>query len=123
MKILVVDDEAAIRYSLRELLTDAENDVTEAEHGPAALTILSEQGVDLVISDLRMPGMDGLELLEQVRRDHPHALFILMTAYGDERTAVQALQMGAFHYVPKPFDNDEIRAVVQRAREMLTLRG
>ncbi len=123
MKILVVDEEAAIRYSLRELLNDGGNQITEAEHAPAALTILSEQDVDLVISDLRMPAMDGLELLEHVRRDHPHALFILMTAYGDERTAVQALQMGAFHYVPKPFDNDEIRAVVQRAREMLTLRS
>ena len=123
MKILVVDDEEAIRYSLRELLTDAGNEVTEAEHGPAALTILSEQDVDLVISDLRMPAIDGLELLEHVRRDHPHALFVLMTAYGDERTAVQALQMGAFHYLPKPFDNDEIRAVVERAREMLTLRS
>ncbi len=118
-----MDDEEAIRYSLSELLADEVNDVVVAEHVPAALTAMEEQEVDLVISDLRMPAMDGLELLEHIRRDHADTLFVLMTAFGDERTAVRALQLGAFHYIPKPFDNDEIRAIVQRAREMLVLRS
>jgi len=123
MRILVVDDEEAIRYSLQELLKDESHDITLAEHAPGALTVLESRDIDLVISDLSMPAMDGLELLERIQTSHPDVLFVLMTAYGDERMAVSALKRGAFHYVPKPFDNDEIRAVVRRAHEMLALRS
>ena len=123
MRILVVDDEQAIRYSLRELLKDTAHEVAVAEHAPAALDALASQNIDLVISDLSMPAMDGMELLARIRADYPDVLFVLMTAYGDERAAVNALKMGAFHYVPKPFDNDEMRAVVHRAHEVLALRS
>ena len=116
MKILVVDDEASIRFSLVELLESAGHDVREAEHAPAALRLLEDEPADLVISDLTMPAMNGLELLEEVRQRHPDTLFVLMTAHGDERTAVRALKDGAYDYVPKPFDNEEIRAAVRRAR-------
>jgi two-component system, NtrC family, response regulator HydG len=122
MKILVVDDEPSIRFSLRELLEEDGHAVREAEHAPAALGALEGEPADLVLSDLSMPAMDGLQLLEEVRNRHPRTLFVLLTAHGDERTAVQALQLGAYHYIPKPFDNAEVRAVVARAAEVLALR-
>ena len=123
MRILVVDDEESIRFSLRELLQDERHEIVLAEHAPAALTRLESQSIDLVISDLSMPQMNGLELLEHVQRSYPDTVFVLLTAYGDERTAVEALKGGAFHYVPKPFDNDEIRSIVEQAGEMLALRS
>ena len=123
MKILVVDDEPSIRFSLAELLGEEGHDVREAPHAPAALAMLEEAPADLVLSDLTMPAMDGLQLLEEVRSRHAQTLFVLVTAHGDERTAVRALKNGAYDYIPKPFDNDEVRAVVRRAREVLSLRA
>ena len=122
MRILVVDDEPSIRFSLNELLAD-EHEVTAAEHAPAALSILEERSADLIISDLSMPAMTGLQLLEEVRARHPQTVFVLMTAYGDERTAVQALKLGAYDYIPKPFDNDDLRALVRRIHELLAVRA
>jgi DNA-binding NtrC family response regulator len=123
VKILVVDDEPSIRFSLAELLEEAGHEVREAAHAPAALALLEEAPADLVISDLTMPAMDGLQLLDEVRSRHPGSLFVLMTAHGDERTAVRALKDGAYDYLPKPFDNEEIRALVRRAHEVLALRA
>ena len=122
MRILVVDDEPAVRFSLVELLSE-DHQLREAEDGPTALAALAGEPADLVLTDLRMPGMDGLTLLERARAAHPETLFVLITAQGDERTAVRALKLGAWDYVPKPFDNDEIRALVQRALEILSLRS
>jgi DNA-binding NtrC family response regulator len=123
MRILVVDDERSIRFSLTELLEEEGHEVREAEHAPAALAALDEAPADLVISDLSMPAMSGLQLLEEVRARHTQTLFVLMTAHGDERTAVRALRDGAYDYLPKPFDNEEIRALARRAREVLALRA
>jgi len=123
VKILVVDDEPSIRFSLSELLGEEGHDVREAPHAPAALAMLEEAPADLVLSDLTMPAMDGLQLLDEVRSRHPQTLFVLVTAHGDERTAVRALKNGAYDYVPKPFDNEEVRALVRRAREVLSLRA
>jgi DNA-binding NtrC family response regulator len=122
MKILIVDDEPGIRFALAELLAAEGHQVIEAEHAPRALALLDEMSVDLVITDLRMPKVSGLELLQEIRRTHSNALVALITAHGDERTAVQALKLGAYDYIPKPFDNDEVRALVERAREVLSLR-
>ncbi|HEX6063050.1 MAG TPA: sigma-54 dependent transcriptional regulator [Longimicrobiales bacterium] len=122
MRILIVDDERAIRFSLTELLSEA-HEVKAAEHAPAALTLLEESAFDLVISDLSMPAMSGLQLLEEVRARHPDTVFVLMTAFGDERTAVGALKGGAYDYIPKPFDNDELLALVQRVHELLAVRA
>jgi two-component system, NtrC family, response regulator HydG len=122
MKILVVDDEPAIRFALAELLGDAGHDVREAEHAPAGLAALEGAAADMIISDMNMPAMNGLAFLEEVRARHPDTLFILLTAHGDERIAVESLRLGAFSYIPKPFDNDEILAIVERARELLLLR-
>jgi DNA-binding NtrC family response regulator len=123
VKILVVDDEPSIRFSLAELLGEDGHDVREAPHAPAALAMLGDAPADLVLSDLTMPAMDGLQLLEEIRARHSASLFVLVTAHGDERTAVRALRNGAYDYLPKPFDNDEVRALVARAREVLALRA
>jgi two-component system, NtrC family, response regulator AtoC len=123
MRILVVDDDAAVRFALVELLADAGHAVREAEHAPAALASLEGEAADLMVSDLTMPAMNGLELLAEVRARFPDVLFVLLTAHGDERVAVRALKLGAWDYVPKPFDNDEILALVGRAREILALRS
>jgi two-component system, NtrC family, response regulator HydG len=122
VRILIVDDEPAVRFSLLELLASDADEVRAAEHAPEALALLEGWPADLIISDMSMPAMTGLQLLEEVRQRAPDALFVLMTGFGDERIAVHALRNGAFDYVPKPFDNEEIRALAARARELLSLR-
>ena len=122
MKILVVDDEEAIRVSLGGLLGRKGHEVRLAEHAPEALQLLEAERVDLIITDLSMPSVDGLELFDLVRARQADQLVVLMTAFGDERTAVRALKQGLYDYVPKPFNNDEILAVVERASEVLALR-
>jgi len=122
VRILVVDDEAAIRLALAELLGSEGHAVREAAGGDEALAALDGAPADLVLADLRMPGMDGLRLLAEIRARFPETLVVLVTAQGDERTAVEALKLGAYDYIPKPFDNEEIRAVARSARELLALK-
>ncbi len=123
MRVLVVDDEPAIRFSLVELLESDGHEVREAEHAPAALALLEQAPADIVLTDLRMPKVSGLELLAAIQAHHPGTLVVLVTAHGDERVAVRALRDGAYDYLPKPFDNDEVRATVRRAHELLSLRA
>ena len=120
--VLVVDDDHGVRFTIRAVLEDAGLDVVEARDGIEALAVLDQGSqVDLVISDLRMPNMTGLELLEVLshRTDPPR--LVLITAHGDERTAVAAMKAGAWDYFRKPFDPDELVAVVQRATETVRL--
>jgi DNA-binding NtrC family response regulator len=123
MRILVVEDEPTIRFSLVELLEADGAAVRAVENAPAALAMLEAEPADLIISDLKMPAMDGLQFLEEVRQRHPASAFVLMTAHGDERVAVRALKAGAWDYLPKPYDNEEVRALVRRVRETLALRS
>ncbi len=113
--ILVVDDDDGVRYTLREILEASDLAVVEAREGRAALARLDEGRVDLVITDLKMPGMSGLELLEALARraDAPRALVV--TAHGSERHAVEAMKLGALDYFAKPFDAEEVLRVVERA--------
>lgn len=115
-RVLVADDDAGVRYTLRGLLEDDGLTVEEAVDGEAALARLdAEPPVDLVLSDLRMPRLDGLELLRRIRA-RPHApRLILITAHGSERHAVEAMKLGALDYFRKPFDVDDVLAVVRRA--------
>jgi two-component system response regulator HydG len=113
--VLVVDDEAPLRYTLRAILEDEGLAVREATDGHTALAELDRGGIDLVLTDLTMPGMDGMALLEALaaRPGAPRA--ILITAHGDERTAVAAMKRGALDYFAKPFDPDEVARVVVRS--------
>jgi DNA-binding NtrC family response regulator len=121
-RTLVVDDDAALRFTLRGILEDAGHVVDEAEDGLRALgKIDAGGGYHLVLSDLRMPNMDGLTLLARLRERASAPRVILITAHGSERAAVEAIKGGAFDYFRKPFEPDELLAVVERAVESVRL--
>jgi two-component system, NtrC family, response regulator HydG len=120
-RVLIVDDDAGVRFLLREVLEGAGLAVTEAADGSAALEALAGGGFDLVLTDLRMPRLDGQALLTQLRAWARPPKVIVLTAHGSERHAVDAIKAGAFDYFRKPFDNDELLAVVQRALRVVRL--
>ncbi|MCC6808957.1 MAG: sigma-54-dependent Fis family transcriptional regulator [Deltaproteobacteria bacterium] len=121
MRVLVADDEVNMRKVLRAMLQKDGFDVDTAEDGEAALGMIRERTPDLLITDLRMPRRDGLSLLDQVRKEFPQLLVILITAHGTVDSAVAALRRGAFDYILKPFDQHEIKLAVQKAAKTLEL--
>ena len=114
-RILVVDDEQNIRTVLRALLASTGAEVATAASGEEAVDHLREGVYHAVLTDLRMPGMDGMALLRHVNRNHPGLPVVLLTAHGTVDTAVEALKRGAFDYLTKPFDHTEIRNVMRKA--------
>jgi two-component system response regulator HydG len=114
-RVLVVDDHAAMRFTLREILEPAGLEVHEASDGAEALERLEREVFHLVVTDLRMPRMDGMELLRRAPRGPQGPRFVMLTAHGSERHAVEAMKAGAFDYLRKPFEADEVMAVVERA--------
>jgi two-component system response regulator PilR (NtrC family) len=114
-RILVVDDEEAMREFLRILLEKEGHDVVTAGDGTAALALATNGGIDLVISDIKMPRLDGVGLLTGLRKHGLETPVIMMTAYASADSTIQAMQQGAFDYITKPFKVDEIRLVIQRA--------
>ena len=112
--ILVVDDERTTREGIRRAL-QPNYDVALAESGPAALDELARRPFDAMLSDVRMPGMDGLELLRQVHARHPNTVCILLTAYGNVETAVDAMKEGAADFLTKPVNLDHLELVLARA--------
>jgi DNA-binding NtrC family response regulator len=118
---LVVDDDAGVRYTLAEILGDAGLTTQLAEHGQRALELARATQFDLVITDLRMSPIDGLELLRILHDEQPKLKVIVVTAHGSERQAVEAMKLGAYDYFKKPFDLDELMSVVGRALESLRL--
>jgi DNA-binding NtrC family response regulator len=119
--ILVVDDEANARNALAELLDDAGYSVSTAADGRTALLQMEQVDPDVVLTDLKMRGMDGLTLIERGRPMSPHATFIVMTAFGTIDTAVQAIKLGAESYLTKPLELDAVIAIVDRAIERTRL--
>jgi DNA-binding NtrC family response regulator len=120
-RILVVDDEKLIRWSLQKNLSRAGYEVLEAEDGIQALEVIAEDGADLVLLDIRMPGKDGIEVLEHVVEHHPEIPVILMTAYSSVEGAVDAMKRGAFNYLVKPFNQEEMLVVARKALETTRL--
>ena len=117
IKILVVDDEQGLCAGIQEALRREGYVVEGATEAPAALKLARERLYNLVISDIKMPGLSGLDLLNQVRACHRDTLFILMTAYGTVENAVEAMKQGAYDYLPKPIDMKRLRALVEKALE------
>ena len=115
IKILVVDDEQGLCAGLQEALQREGHRVDAATDPQAALKLATENFYHLVVSDIKMPGLSGLELLMRVRERHPDTLFILMTAYGTVESAVAAMKEGAYDYLTKPIDMKRLRALVQKA--------
>jgi len=118
--VLLVDDEPGVLFTLGELLVDRGHKAIAARSGEEALTKLEE--ADAVVTDLSMPKMDGLELMAQIAQRDPALPVILLTAHGSEKVAVAAMKQGAYDYVAKPFDIDELAVVIERALEARRLR-
>lgn len=116
-KILVVDDEAIQRDIVKDILEDEGYDVATSSGGPEALEHIRRSPVDVVLSDLRMPGMDGVELLQHVKAFDPEIIVVVITAYGSVESAVDAMRKGAYHYLTKPLDKEQLTLIVQRAIE------
>ncbi len=116
-KILVVDDDSLFRDFLSETLNRCGHSVDLASTGEEALEKVRKEEYDVILSDIRMPNMDGMELLKTTRNSLPDAKVVLMTAYGTVQNAVEAMKLGAFDYVMKPFSVDEIDLVIKRALE------
>jgi DNA-binding NtrC family response regulator len=121
-RILIVEDERAIQLALSGLLRREGYQVEVASSGEEALSALAAAPFDLVLTDLALGrGASGMDVLKAARRLHPESVVVMITAHGSEKIAVEAMKAGAEDYVPKPFDNDEIRLVVQRALERTRL--
>ena len=103
MKVLIIEDEKLIRWSLRERLGEEGYEISEAATGYEALDTLKDCEYDLVLLDYRLPERDGLEILKDIAQDYPDTLVIMMTAYSTVDSAVEAMKLGAFDYINKPF--------------------
>src|SRR6185295_19627898 len=117
--ILVVDDEAGIRSSVRGVLADEGYRVLEAEDGRGALRLIESERPRLVILDIWMPEMDGIELLRRIRESEPATQVIVISGHGNIETAVTATKLGAFDFIEKPFSLDGLLHVIDRALESL----
>jgi len=121
-RILIVDDDDALRESLEMVLASEGYDVIAARDGASALTAIDAGPVDIVLTDIRMPGIDGLELLPQIARRIPGVAVILMSAFGSGDLAVEAMRRGAYDYLAKPFQPSEVLLTLRKAREREHLR-
>jgi CheY-like chemotaxis protein len=113
-KILVVDDDINVSKSIRKVISEEEYEVETALSGEEALQMDRKKKFDLIITDLMMPGLNGLELLETLKQARPGVNVIMITGYPTIKTAVQSVKMGAFDYLPKPFTPAELRSLVTR---------
>ncbi len=121
-RILIVDDDAALRESLEMILASEGYQVTTAANGQAALERVDEVPIDVVLCDVRMPGLDGFELLPQIARKLPGVPIVMMSAYGTADLAIEAMKLGAYDYVAKPFQPSEVLLTLRKARERERLR-
>ena len=120
-KILIVDDEQAIRKALREILEYESFEVSEAEDGPAAIKACSKESFDMIFSDIKMPRMDGMELLTQLKELGVEAPVVMMTGHGSVDIVVDALKRGAYDFIQKPLDLNRILVTVRNASNQHSL--
>lgn len=120
--VLVVDDEAPVRHMLRIVLEREGYDVREAEDGDTAVAMVAEAPPDVLLTDVRMAGMSGLDLVQQLARDFPDITLVVMSAFGSVELAMEALNRGAYDYISKPFKQDEVVMTVRKAQERERLR-
>jgi len=122
-KILVVDDEESHRIMLRAVLTEEGYRVTEAADGTEAIRAVEKEAFDIILLDIRMTNMDGIEALSEIRKISPLVPVLIMTAYASVKTAVEALKAGAFDYMTKPLDIEEVKILIEKALEHYHLRA
>lgn len=118
MRIYVVDDERIIRVSLADELRDAGFEVLEFAHASPALMQMKDMMPDIVITDLKMPDINGIEFLKRIKKINTSVYVVLMTAYSTVSTAVEAMKLGAYDYIEKPFDNEKILLIIERIIEL-----
>ena len=118
MKILVVDDEKLKRITLRDDLRESNYDVIAVESPLIGLQLLQQEPFDVLVTDLRMPQMHGIDFLKRVKKEHPHITVIVMTAYASVETAVEALRFGAYNYIKKPFSSDELILMLDKLKAL-----
>lgn len=116
-KVLVVDDEILMRNFIEATLARKNLEVVTAENGMKAVELLKEQTFDLVITDMKMPGLTGIDVLRKVKEASPDTIVVVITAFGSIENAVEAMKLGAFNYLLKPFTPDTIEALLEKARE------
>ncbi|MCH8496664.1 MAG: sigma-54 dependent transcriptional regulator [Balneolales bacterium] len=115
LTILIADDEASMRRNLCDVLHDEGYTTIEAEDGTAALEIALRDKPDLILLDIKMPGINGMKVLEHVKREHPSIPIIIFTAFGNSERPIEAMKLGAYDYIDKPFDLEELLLVIHRA--------
>ena len=120
-RVMFVDDEEGVRVSWNRFLSERGFDVTTANDGRQAIDRLREEPVDVVVSDLKMPGVDGVKLLEWIHERRPETRFILLTGYGNEVVERKVRELGAFDYLNKPISPDQLAAVVTAAMHLKLL--
>src|ERR1043166_9807683 len=114
-KVLLIDDETDVQYSFRRIFENSGMELTTANSGEEGLKIIPRLKPDLVLMDLRMGGINGLETLRRIRQMDTKLLVIMMTAYGTTQTAIEAMKLGAYDYLLKPFDVPRLKQVVMGA--------
>ena len=114
-KLLLIDDETDVQYSFQRIFDSPEIELTTASSGEEGLRLIPKMKPDLVIMDVRMGGMNGLETLRRIRQADSKLLVILMTAYGTTQTAIEAMKLGAYDYLLKPFDVPKLKDLVGNA--------
>ena len=119
--ILLIDDDDSLRRVVEYNLREEGYDVVMAAGGEEGLRLFHDRAVDLVLTDIRMPEMDGLDLLARLKAMQPDLPVVLLTAHGTISSAVEAMKLGAFDYLTKPFDRDRLRATVRKALDMAAL--
>jgi len=121
LKVLVVDDDRASLELLEDILTGIGCKVLTTDSGASALDMIEAEGFDLIISDIRMPGVGGLDILKFARRNNPDSLVVLVTGFASIETAMEAIKGGVYDYITKPFTVDEVLVVVRNAAERIVL--
>ncbi len=119
--ILIVDDEKNARDGLKQFLEAQDYDILTAADGEEGFKIYKQEKPELVLADIRMPNLDGIGLLNKIKNEHPHALVILMTAYGSVEDAVKAMKSGAFYYLTKPVNLEELQFLIKKALASINL--
>jgi len=122
-RILVIDDEEVVLDSCTAVLASGDCEVLTAGNGTAGLARLEETTPDLVFVDLKMPGLSGLEVLEQIRAKFPLMVVIVITGYATVSSAVEAMKKGAFDFLPKPFTPEELRDEIERTEDFIGIGG
>ncbi len=120
IKLLVVDDERSMVGFLDVLLTGEGYNIATARNGKQALKLIEKKDYDLVLTDMRLGDIDGIEVLKAAKKKNTETIVIMISAYSSTENAVEAMNMGAYDFVPKPFDNDELRQTIKRALELKT---